>query len=98
MRLHEYELVVVMNPEIAEEDVPAAMERLSGAITSRGGEVMEQAHWGRRRLAYAIDRHTEGNYVLTMLRLDPQRAHDLEANFRISEEIVRHLLVRRDES
>jgi small subunit ribosomal protein S6 len=89
---------MVLNPEIAEEDLPAALERLTGAITSRGGEVTEQTQWGRRRLAYAIDRHTEGNYVLTTLRLDPQRAHELEANFRISEEIVRHLLVRRDES
>ena len=95
--MHEYELVVVMNPEIAEEDVPAAVERLAGTITTRGGEVVDVNQWGRRRLAYAIDRHTEGNYVLTTLRLDPQRAHELEATFRISEEIVRHLLVRTDE-
>jgi small subunit ribosomal protein S6 len=95
--LHEYELVVVMNPEIPEEDVPAAIERVTGAITSRGGEVQEVQPWGRRKLAYPIKRHMEGNYVLTNIRLDPARAHDLESNFMISEDILRHLLIRRDD-
>jgi small subunit ribosomal protein S6 len=96
--LHEYELVVVINPDIAEEDVPAAIERVTGAVTSRGGEVTEVTPWGRRKLAYAIERHTEGNYVLTQLRLDPQRAHELEGGFAISEDLLRHLLIRRDEA
>lgn len=95
--MHEYELVVVMNPEIAEEDVPAALERVTGAITSRGGEVVEVQPWGRRRLAYPISRHTEGNYVVTQIRLDPARAHEVESGFAISEDVLRHLLVRKDE-
>lgn len=96
--MHEYELVVVMNPDIAEEDVPAAIERVTGAVTSRGGEVTEVTPWGRRKLAYAIARHTEGNYVLTQLRLDPMRAHELEGGFAISDDILRHLLIRKDEA
>jgi small subunit ribosomal protein S6 len=95
--LHDYELVVVMNPDIPEEDVPAALERLTGAVTLRGGEVAEVQPWGRRKLAYAINRHVEGNYVLTNIRLDPARAHELESNFMISEDILRHLLIRKDE-
>lgn len=95
--MHEYELVVVMNPDIAEEDVPAAIERVTGAVTSRGGEVAEVQPWGRRKLAYPINRHTEGNYVLTNIRLDPARAHELESSFFISDEILRHLLIRKDE-
>lgn len=95
--MHEYELIVVMNPEIAEEDVPAAIERVTGAVTTRGGEVAEVQPWGRRKLAYPIDRHTEGNYVLTNIRLDPARAHELEGGFKISDDILRHLLIRKDE-
>ena len=72
-RLHEYEMIVVMNPEIAEEDVPSAIERVTTAVTSRGGEVVEVQPWGRRKLAYPIGPHTEGNYVLTQIRLDPLR-------------------------
>jgi len=96
--VREYELVVVLSPDIAEEDVPQAIERVTGAVAARGGEVEEVRHWGRRRLAYQIGRHTEGNYVITQIRLDPQRAHELESGFAISEEILRHLLVRKDEA
>ena len=95
--MHEYELVVVINPEIAEEEVPAALDRVTGAVTSRGGEVADVTPWGRRKLAYAIDRHVEGNYVLTNIKLDPARAHDLESSFLISDDILRHLLIRKDE-
>jgi len=95
--LHEYELIVVINPDIAEEDVSAAVERVTGAITTRGGEVDEVTAWGRRKLAYPIRKHVEGNYVLTNIRLDPARTHDLESSFLISDDILRHLLIRKDE-
>jgi small subunit ribosomal protein S6 len=97
MRLHEYELIVVINPEIAEDEVPAAVERVTSAVTTRGGEVAEVMPWGRRKLAYPISRHVEGNYVLTNIRLDPARVHELESSFLISEDILRHLLIRKDE-
>jgi len=95
--LHEYELVVVMSPEIAEEDVPAAIERVTTAVTGRGGEIAEITPWGRRKLAYPIKRHVEGNYVVTQIRLDPARAHELESGFAISDDVLRHLLIRKDE-
>jgi small subunit ribosomal protein S6 len=97
-RLHEYELVVVINPEIAEEDVPAAIERVTTAVTTRGGEVVDIKPWGRRRMAYAIKSHREGNYLVSQIRLDPRRTHELESGFAISDEILRHLLVRTDEA
>lgn len=95
--MHEYELVVVMNPEIAEEDVAAAIERVTSAVTSRGGEVAEVSAWGRRKLAYPIKRRIEGNYVVSQIRLDPTRTHELEGSFAISDDILRHLLIRKDE-
>ena len=95
--MRDYELTVVISPDIAEEDVPAAIERLTTAVSSRGGEVLDVHQWGRRRLAYPISRHTEGNYLITQIKLDPERAHELESGFAISEEVLRHLLVRKDE-
>ena len=95
--MHEYELTVVMNPDIAEEEVPAAIERLTAAVTGRGGEVAEVTPWGRRKLSYAIARHTEGNYVVAQIKLDPARAHELESGFAISDDVLRHLLIRKDE-
>ena len=95
--MHEYELMVVMHPDIPEEDVPAAIERVTGAVTSRGGEVQEVNAWGRRRLAYPIRRQVEGNYVVTNIRLDPARCKEVESSLMISEDVLRHLLIRRDE-
>ncbi len=95
--MRDYELVIVISPEITEEDVPAAIERVSTAVTSRGGEVIENRPWGRRRLAYPIGRHTEGNYLISQIKLEPARAHELESQFNITEEVLRHLLVRKDE-
>jgi small subunit ribosomal protein S6 len=92
--LRDYELVVILSPELAEEDVPAAIDRLSQLVSDRGGEVKEIDRWGRRKLAYPINRHMEGNYLVTQVRLDPDRTSDVEAGLRISEEVLRHLLVR----
>jgi small subunit ribosomal protein S6 len=92
--LRDYELVVILSPELAEEDVPAAIDRFSQLIADRGGEVKDIERWGRRKLAYPIKKHLEGNYLVTQVKLDPDRTSDVEAGLRISEEVLRHLLVR----
>ena len=95
--LRDYELVVVLSPEIGDDVIGESLERLSQSITTRGGEVTDVNHWGRRRLAYPIKRHMEGNYVVSQIKLDPGQVPDLESNLRISEEVIRHLIVRADE-
>jgi len=92
--LRDYELVVILSPELAEEEIPAAIDRLSQLIVDRGGEVKDVDRWGRRKLAYPINKHLEGNYLVTQVRLDPNRTSDVEAGLRISEEVLRHLLLR----
>ena len=92
-----YELVLIIDPEIPEEDVPSAIEKVSQFITGRGGEVADVNRWGRRKLAYPIQRHMEGNYVVTQFRLDPDQIAGLEASLGLAEEVIRHLVVRTDE-
>lgn len=92
--MRDYELVVILSPELAEEDLPAAIDRLSQLIVDRGGEVKDVDRWGRRKLAYPINKHLEGNYLVTQVRLEPDRTSDVEAGLRISEEVLRHLLIR----
>ena len=92
--LRDYELMVILNPDIGEDEFPASLERLQQSIAGNGGEVVEVDHWGRRRLAYPIKSHLEGNYVLSQVRLDPERIAALENNLRISEEVLRHLIVK----
>jgi small subunit ribosomal protein S6 len=94
IELNDYELVTILNPDIEDENVTETVDHLTQFITSRGGEVQNIDQWGRRRLAYPIGRQMEGTYVVTHLRLQPANAVELEANLRISEDVLRHLLVR----
>ena len=95
--MRDYELVLIISPEIAEEDVPSAIDKVSQFIAGRGGVVESVNRWGRRKLAYAIQRHLEGNYVVTQFRLDPDQVAGLEASLGLAEEVIRHLVVRTDE-
>jgi small subunit ribosomal protein S6 len=94
---HEYELVVVLSPELADDGVASGIEKVHQAISSHGGEVVDVNNWGRRRLAYPIKRDLEGTYFVTQMKLDPGQVARLESNLRISEEVIRHLIIRTDE-
>lgn len=93
----EYELVLVISPQLAEEEVAGVVERVSQFVKDRGGSVGAIDPWGRRRLAYPIRKATEGHYILAQLQLEPEVVRELEANLHISEDVLRHLLVRTDE-
>jgi len=94
--LRAYELIVVLSPEIGDDVLEASIDKVQQSVTSRGGEIVESKPWGRRRLAYPIKRHMEGNYVESHVRLDPGQVSSLEANLRISEEVIRHLIVTKE--
>lgn len=92
-----YELMIVMVPEREEEVFSVALDRVNHYISERGGSVLRQERWGRqRRLAYPIKNYNEGNYVLTHMEMEPQDAKELEARLILSEDVLRHLLVRVD--
>ncbi len=93
-QLRDYELALVISPEVAEEKIDATIDNLSRLFTDMGGVVSEVKQWRKRRLAYPIKHFSEGNYVLTQLRLKPTSCRELEAKLQISEDVLRHLLIR----
>ena len=95
--MRDYELVLVVSPEGGEEDFPATVDRVHGLIKEHGGEVKNVDRWGRRSLAYPIDRITEGYYCITQFTLDPQAVREIENSLDLAEDILRHLVVRMDE-
>ena len=95
-RLRDYELVLIVNPELADEALESRLQNVNQFIAGREGVVGEVEKWGKRKLAYPIEHNLEGNYVLTRFKISPARCKELEANLKISEEILRHLLVRLD--
>jgi len=94
MHLRDYELIVIVSPEVPEEELQSHIDKISDFITNKGGSVTEVERWGKRKLAYPINHFREANYVLTRFKLEPGTTAELEANLRISEKILRHLLVR----
>ena len=94
--LRDYELTIVFSPEIGEENLPEAIDRVKDFITQKGGAVSEVNQWGRRKLAYPIKHFMEGNYTLTRFKLQPSLARKLEEELRKSEGILRYLLIRLD--
>ncbi len=92
--MHEYELMFILHPRLTADETAAAIERVSERIRTGGGEVLSVDNWGKRRLAYPIQHHLEGTYVLTTLRLPADATARLETALRISEDVIRHLLIR----
>jgi len=93
-QLADYELVVIVRTEAEEEGYEATIESVNNYITGHGGVVSDIERWGKRKLAYPIKRYGEGNYVLTRFQMKPEHNRELESNLRISEDVIRHLLIK----
>lgn len=92
--MRDYELVVIINPEIPDEETGRVVDRIGQLIATGGGEVTKTEPWGRRRLAYPIDGHREGFYVVQQFHMDPTATTELERSLKLSEDVIRYLLVR----
>ncbi len=95
-QLRDYEMVLIINPEVVEEKFDSIIDNISQLVTNSGGLVSEVDRWGKRRLAYPIEHFGEGTYVLTRFKLKPTISKELEASLRISEDVLRHLLIKLD--
>jgi small subunit ribosomal protein S6 len=87
-------MVLILSPDISDEDLPGEIDKVSQFITSKGGAITEVAPWGKRKLAYPIKRLMEGNYVMTRFKSDAKLVKELDANLSLSEQVLRHLIVR----
>ncbi len=94
--MRDYELGIVLSPEASEEQTKAILDRVSQVVQSSGGVVVKVNAWGRRRLAYPIERHRDGLYYWLDLSLTPQTVLEIDRNLKVSEEVIRHLIVKRD--
>ncbi len=87
-------MVFIVSPEIADEALESKINGVSQFITGRNGVIDSVEQWGKKKLAYPLKHFLEGNYVLARFKLSPARCKELEANLKISEEILRHLLIK----
>jgi small subunit ribosomal protein S6 len=89
--------LLILPPEADESVVTGALDRISGIVSETGGEVGNVDRWGRRRLAYEIDRHNEGYYVVVEFRADPAAIVPLERALHLADDVVRFKVAVRED-
>lgn len=97
--MREYEVTVVIQPQLEEAERNQAIERLGNLLVpgSKEDGALTANHWGVRQLAYPIKKFQEGYYVLYEAQIDPTRIKDIERSMQYNEDILRYLVVRKGE-
>ena len=91
--MHQYELVVIIHPDLDDEAIEQALSRIEGWIKDGGGSVDKVDKWGKRRMSYEIQKHNEGLYYLLDVSMPTNSVAELERNIVILEPVMRHMIV-----
>ena len=95
--MRHYEMVFIVHPDQSEQ-VPAMIERYRTMVTGRGGKLHRLEDWGRRQLAYPIQKLHKAHYVMMNIECDDETLNELEHAFRFNDAVLRHLTIRMDEA
>ncbi len=95
--MRDYEVLYIVRADFDDEKVQDAVKRVNTLIERSGGMPERTNLWGKRKLAYEVKHQKEGSYVLQDFQLEPERVPELEAGLKITEEVLRHLIVRKPE-
>ena len=90
--MRHYEIVLLIHPDQSEQ-VPAMLERYKGMVTAGGGKVHRVEDWGRRQLAYMIQKLAKAHYLCINIECDKEVLTELETGFRFNDAVLRHLTV-----
>ena len=96
MRSRTYESVAIINAALEDEQIEATISRIQEVITSHGGEIVEVDKWGRKRLAYPIQKAKSGYYLVLRFSAPTELIATLERNYRLDETIIRYLTITLD--
>jgi small subunit ribosomal protein S6 len=92
--MRRYELMLVLRPDVADDKAQAVIDRATRQVSAGGGQIVKVAPWGRRRLAYPIDRYREGSYHIILFESPAEVIAEVERGLLITEEVLRHLVTR----
>jgi small subunit ribosomal protein S6 len=95
---HQYELMVILNPEIDERQVPATLDKFLKVITADGGTIDNVDIWGKRRLAYEIQKKTEGLYAVVAFTATSAATQELDRQLKLNEQVMRTKVLRAEEA
>jgi small subunit ribosomal protein S6 len=95
--MRHYEIVLLIHPDQSEQ-VPAMLERYKGVITAGGGKVHRVEDWGRRQMAYMIQKLAKAHYLLVNIECSKEVLAELETGFRFNDAVLRHLTVQKSQA
>jgi len=95
--MRHYEIVFIVHPDQSEQ-VPGMIERTRASITSRGGSIHRLEDWGRRQMAYPIQKVHKAHYVLMNIECDQETLNELEHGFKFNDAVLRHLTIKRKDA
>ena len=95
--MRDYEILYIVRPDLEDDKVQDVVKRVNSLIGRSGGSSEQTSLWGKRKLAYEVKHQKEGSYVLQDFKIDPGRVPELESALKITEEVLRHLIVRKPE-
>lgn len=94
--MRKYETIFILHPSLDEEAFKANVEKFKGVIENGGGVIENVDFWGKRKLAYEINKISEGYYTLINFSANPELPKELDRVFRITDTIVRHIIVKEE--
>ena len=95
--MRDYEVLYIVRADLDDDKVQEAVSKVNTLIDRAGGSAVRTSLWGKRKLAYEVKHQKEGAYVLQDFQIAPDRVPELEAALKITEEVLRHLIVRKPE-
>lgn len=94
--MRQYETMYIVRTGIEEEQLDATINRFKTIVEEQGGTVDRVDRWGKRRLAYEIEKEREGQYVIMRFKAEAPAVKELDRVFKISGDVIRHIIVRED--
>ena len=95
--MRKYEIMYIIRPTVLEDDRNALIAELNDIFTSRGAEILLQDEWGMKDLAYEIQKHRKGYYVVLNVLTNDEARNEFDRIVKIRETVIRHLIIRRDD-
>ncbi|MDT3699850.1 MAG: 30S ribosomal protein S6 [Thermincola sp.] len=92
-----YEVMYIIRPDLDEEQTNGVIEKFKSLIENNGGEIAKLDKWGKRKLAYEINKNREGFYILMEYNGEAATTAELDRVFRITDEVVKYLIIREEE-
>ena len=95
--MNQYETIFIIDPNLVSESVESIIEDVQNLISGSGGEVTKVDRWGKKRLAYEVKGHKDGNYVVINFESDPQFIQRLGRYYGLTEQIIKNMTVRAED-